>query len=346
MDKQTLRTSRKILYPHIILILIVFSNCSEDNPTKPEQKFAPEISNLIAPDVIYNLSPTKHVISIKAVDPQGLDDIEQVRYQLTKMGSSSPVAAGQLEDNGSQGDIIPNDGVFTTQIDGSFAQNDTGEFKLEVVAQDSGGNTSNTLEDTILVLSGTENLPPEIVNVEVPKTVAVDSTFNFSVTVEVTDPEGLSDIQKVMYQFFPPAHPSPTKEDTLVDNGQSGDVTAGDGIYSTTLSSGLFKEASDHFIRFQAEDKAGDKSSAEVATIQGIFIRPRAPVISNLAAPDTVKKDPIQVVKILMTVDVTDPQGLSDIDYVQFRSFLPNGQEARDSPFQMADDGNTQATGD
>ncbi|MFQ5865544.1 MAG: choice-of-anchor X domain-containing protein [bacterium] len=344
MDKLTDRTHWKILY--FCSILIFFINCSEDNPIQPPQKFAPEISNLIAPEVVYNLSPTKHVISVKAVDPQGLDDLDQVRYTITKIGSSSSVATGNLVDDGTQGDIIPKDGVFTTQIDGSFAQSDSGEFSLEVVAEDASGNTSNTLEDTILVLSGTENLPPEIIKVVAPNTVAVDSTFNFVVTVEVSDPEGLSDIQEVKYQFFPPAHPNPTLEDSLVDNGQSGDVTAGDGVYSTTLSSGLFKEASDYFIRFQAQDKAGNKSRAEVVTMRGIFIRPRAPVISNLVAPDTVQIDPDQVTKILITVDVMDPQGLSDIDYVQFRSFLPNGQEATDSPFQMADDGNTETTGD
>ncbi|MFQ5823712.1 MAG: choice-of-anchor X domain-containing protein [bacterium] len=300
----------------------------------------------MAPTIIYNLSPTKHVISIKVEDPQGLEDIDEVRYEISKVGSSSPVTADDLVDDGTQGDIIPKDGIFVTKIDGSFAQNDTGNFALEIFAKDRSGNRSNILSATINVLSGRENLPPELINTIVPQTIAIDSTFEFIVSVEVADAEGLSDIQNVLYQFFPPAHPNPTKIDTLFDNGDSGDETSDDGVYSATLSSELFKQASDYFIRFQAEDKAGNKSRAEVVSIRGIFIRPRAPVISNLVAPDTVKINPTQVTKILMTIDVMDPQGLSDIDFVRFRSFKPDSTEAENSPFELSDNGDTDVTGD
>ncbi|RMF68851.1 MAG: hypothetical protein D6743_02815, partial [Calditrichaeota bacterium] len=220
------------------------------------------------------------------------------------------------------------------------------EFQLSVVGKDKEGNESNVLEARIFVQAGQEDLPPEIVNVTVPETVAADSSFDFVVTAEVTDPDGPQDVQRVIYQFFPPAHPTPTQEDTLVDDGTGADAVAGDGVYTAVLSSNLIRTASDYFLRFQAEDRAGSKSAARIATIRGVFRLPQAPVLSNLVAPDTVQIDPTRVVQILLTVDVFDPQGLSDIDFVRFRSFLPNGQEAKDSPFELSDDGNRAVSGD
>ncbi|NIR51947.1 hypothetical protein GWO43_25550 [candidate division KSB1 bacterium] len=339
------RFKNAYLYGLLISTLMWF--CSDDdNPVQMETTVVPEVTSLIAPSIIYNASPKKHTVSVKVTDPQGLEDIESVRYEIDKSGSATPSTQGELRDEGKAGDIIPNDGTYATQIDGSFAQNDSGKFNLSVTARDLSGNVSNVDTAVILVRSGTENLPPEISAVQLPKRVAVDSLFEFVMTADVSDPEGLSDVQKVTYQLFPPAHPNPTLTGQMLDNGQSGDTTAGDGTYSAELSTDLFTEAADYFFRFQAEDERGNKSPPKVASIRGFFIGNRAPVISNLVAPDTVRINPDQVTRILITIDVTDPQGLSDIDFVRFRSFLPNGNEASNSPFELSDDGNTVATGD
>ncbi|MFQ5708370.1 MAG: hypothetical protein ACE5HO_13015 [bacterium] len=329
-----------------LLLLVFFWNCTQDEISQPAQRPEPVLSDLVAPAQIYNASTQKQMISVRVQDDQGLENIAQVRYVLSKNGSSGSSAQGQLKDDGTQGDIVAKDGVFTAFIDGSFAQGDTGIFVLELAARDVDGNISNRLEAEIEVLAGRENLAPQIVRTLVPQQVAVDSSFEFVVAVAVEDADGRTDIQRVLLQFFPPAHPNPTLEQDLVDDGSAGDVNAADGLYSGTLSSGLFKEASDYFLRFQAEDQAGNTSQPVVVSIHGFFVGNRPPVISNVVAPNTVKIDPNQSTRILITVDVTDPQGLSDIDYVQFRSFLPGGQEADNSPTQLADDGDTANTGD
>jgi len=333
----------------LIFCLAVFAGlfrCSAYNPAKPAQEATTEISDLFAPSVVYNLSSVKHSISVRTEDPQRLDDLDEVRFEIIKSGSSTPVISGVLLDDGTLGDVIPKDGRFTTQIQGNLFQNDTGEFNLEIIATDKNGNMSNSLQTRIFVLAGAENNLPEIISVSVPAEILLDSLFTFLVEVEVSDADSLGDIEYVFSQFFPPAHPNPTRQDTLLDDGLSGDVTPGDGIYSLTLSSGLIKEASDYFMRFQAEDKSGNRSLAAVATIRGKVAQPEPPVISNLSAPDTVQIVPSQVVQVLITIDVTDPQGLSDIDFVRFRSFLPNGNEAGESPIGLADDGDAINTGD
>lgn len=337
----------KFFLTYCFFILAVLFRCSAYNPTNPVHEVIPEISNLLAPSVVFSQSAVKHAISVQVKDPQGVEDLADVRFEITKLGSNTAVASGSLLDDGTTGDIIPGDGRFTSQIQGSTFQNDTGEFDLEVWATDIDQNVSSKLEAKIFVLSGTENNLPEILDVTAPSTVTIDSSaFDFLVAVEVSDGDGLDDIEYVVSQFYPPAHPNPTRLDTLLDNGLSGDVTFGDGIYSRTFRSRLIREASDYFMRFQAEDKSGNRSRPAVITIRGVFSQPGPPAISNLVAPDTVKIDPNQVVKILITIEVTDPQGLSDIDFVRFRSFLPDGSEAQNSPFELSDDGNAAVTGD
>lgn len=346
MMQKLIKAVKNILLFFCLIFFAGVFRCSTYNPTKPAPGTTPEISDLFAPSVVYNLSSARHLISVQTVDPQGLDDLAEVHFDIIKSGSTTPVISGFLLDDGTSGDVIPKDGRFTAQIQGSLFQNDSGEFNLEISATDKNGNASNSLQTRIFVRDGAENNLPEIVSVSVPVTVLLDSLFEFLIEVEVSDADSLDDIAYVFSQFFPPAHPNPTRQDTLLDDGLSGDVTAGDGIYSITLSSGLIKEASDHFLRFQAEDKSGNRSLAVVATIRGTVAQPEPPVISNLSAPDTVQIVASQVVQVLITIDVSDPQGLSDIDFVRFRSFLPNGNEAGDSPIGLADDGNTFSTGD
>jgi len=330
----------------VVVLFPLLLSCSEDTGVQPNGETVPVVSNLIAPEFLFNGSQRLHTISVAVQEPQGREDIQSVTYAITKMGSGSPLSSGEMVDDGTGGDIIPKDAVFTTQIRGTFAGAETGQFELTVQARDISGNTSAAITDTFIVLAGTENLPPEIVNVAAPQTVAIDSAFSFVVIAQVNDNEGLSDIRRVTYQFFPPAHPNPTVEDTLSDSGQSGDVTPGDGIFSATLNSSRFKEVADYFVRFEAEDRSGNLSQPKVISIRGRFRINHPPMVSNLMAPDTVQIDPNRTQQFLITIDASDPDGLSDIEFVRFRSFLPSGEEANNSPIQMSDDGDTQGTGD
>lgn len=328
------------------LILAVSSfRCTSGDPASPPIQPEPKLSDLLAPSVLFNVSERKHRVAVRVEDDQGVQTIAEVQYSILDPSGATRVG-GNLVDDGTAGDIIPRDGQFSTQLDGRFAGSDTGAFELRVVAEDQDGNRSNQLTTTIRVLPGTGNLPPEVVETFTPERVAVDSSFDLVVAARVNDADGLEDVANVRLQFFPPTYPTPTHEVDLMDDGTAGDTTAGDGIYSGLLSSGLFEQPNEHFLRFQAEDRAGNRSPAVVVPIRGFFAGNRPPVISNVVAPDTVKINPNAVTEILITVDVTDPQGLSDIDFVRFRSFLPSGEEAQNSPTELADDGDSERTGD
>jgi hypothetical protein len=63
-----------------------------------------------------------------------------------------------------------------------------------------------------------------------------------------------------------------------------------------------------------------------------------APVISNLVAPDTVTIG-IDTTFIQITLDVQDANGLNDIQFVWFDSYLPNGDPSSQNPIALFDDG-------
>ncbi|RKY78456.1 hypothetical protein DRQ00_05185 [candidate division KSB1 bacterium] len=62
------------------------------------------------------------------------------------------------------------------------------------------------------------------------------------------------------------------------------------------------------------------------------------PILSNLSAPDTVSRSQIPN-NFLLTIKVSDPQGLEDIDKVYFNTFKPDDSPSSGNPFYMRDDG-------
>ncbi len=62
------------------------------------------------------------------------------------------------------------------------------------------------------------------------------------------------------------------------------------------------------------------------------------PVISNLIAPDTVTIGS-DTTFIQITLDVEDANGMNDVEFVRFDSFLPNGNPSSQNPIAMFDDG-------
>ncbi len=70
------------------------------------------------------------------------------------------------------------------------------------------------------------------------------------------------------------------------------------------------------------------------------------PIIRNLFAPDSLSVLPSDTLKILLTIDVYDADGLANIDKVFFNSYRPDGSLATGSPFYMYDDGQSGITGD
>lgn len=260
----------------------------------------------------------------------------QVSYEVFKSGESAGLISGNLADTGEDGDLLPGDDVYSALLPGDFAQNAIGQFRLVVTVVDNAGNNS-TSEATFEVKSGAEGSAPVISSTNIPSTLPVDSTFIFVVNAQVASPGGPARIALVTLQFFPPTFAIPAFVDTLVDNGAAPDNAAGDGVFSTVLSSDVFTEFSDYFVKIVAEDVAGNVSAPALNRIRGRKQFGKAPEVSRVVLPRMVNG--VETGEVLVTADVTDPEGLSDIDTVRFTVRLPGNQDAGFDPQLMFDDG-------
>ncbi|OGU98770.1 MAG: hypothetical protein A2315_14705 [Ignavibacteria bacterium RIFOXYB2_FULL_35_12] len=137
----------------------------------------------------------------------------------------------------------------------------------------------------------------------------------------------------------------------LLDNGKAanGDFVAGDNTYSNKFPLSQFYPNGTYIIKYYAEDK--NNSVKQVAIQNFKYDNGQAniaPILSNLAAPDSAKLDTIKTL-IFLSVDAEDQNGQNDIESVFFNSFIPPiGNPSSNNPFIMYDDGTNgdQASGD
>jgi len=333
----------------ILPLLLLIFNCetkSTNEPKSPDEN--PALAQFSAPDTLYLISTVDYFMSVSVSDPQGLTDISTVTCKILSAGSEEPVQIDTLTDDGTRGDIIPNDGIYTAPIDIDFAQGEAGTYTLECKAIDISGNESDSLTHELAIIEGEENLAPIVGEVTYPTTLDLKEIHNFYVvTAQVTDLQGSDDIELVLLQIFSPTDASPSVTDTLYDNGLLDDETAGDGTYSSSISV-LFagNEIGKYTFLFQAYDSAENKSNAVTKIVDVIRSDNDPPTISDLTAADTLQLF-ITTVSTVLSVRATDPQGVEDIRNVYFNSYKPpDDTPSVSNPFIMVDDGNQYVSGD
>lgn len=113
----------------------------------------PSLSNLTAPDTLCrNISQTSF-LSVEVTDPQGPGDIDVVFFNSFRPdGSASQSNPVLMNDNGENGDIIPDDGVYSLgiSIDSSVR---LGDWRFEFMARDNAKAMSDTLIHIITIVN-------------------------------------------------------------------------------------------------------------------------------------------------------------------------------------------------
>lgn len=328
----------------LFAITLATWNCSE-NPTGIPENSPPQLSQLRTPSIIHTGALKKYSFTVKVEDAQGKNDVGNVSYSMRKIGNGAAVvASGGLVDNGQNGDVLVGDGVFTTQIQGIVAQGDTGAFEIEFSASDKSGATSQTLTAILLIRAGVGESAPVILDIIASSTAPIDSAvFFYKIAALVSDGDGLSDIDSVFVEFFPPSNPTPNITKRLYDDGTNGDDTAGDGVFTNSFESSIFKDLVSYFFRVQAVDKSGNASERKVQTVQGRLKISQDPRVTAASVPRIVNV--LTTGEIFISADVFDPEGLGDIDSV-FVAIERNNEQAINSPRQLFDDGDTANSGD
>lgn len=331
----------------ILPLLFIITNCENESPTI-QVGTVPELSDVLTPDKLYTVSAIDHYISVHVEDPQGRENISQVSCSIYNSGNtSSTVAVIQLHDDGAAGDIIPIDGTFTSAIAADSLGATDGTFTLTFLAEDADGNISEPLSAELIVVDGEENLVPSIANFTAPQFAALSDTLPHFVSVEVSDPQGLNDIDAVVLTIYNQTSSNPVNEYRLYDDATNGDVTANNGLFSLLLNPGFHRNQIGTFtFHVQAFDKAEAASNPLTQRVKVLTYQNDPPFVFNMVAPDTMNLLPDAAASTVLQVSVTDPQGLSDIYSVFFNTFKPDNEPSSGNPFKMADDGQTDTNGD
>jgi len=230
----------------------------------------PEISDLTYPQSVSIDSFQNDLLTVKVTDADGYEDISNVLCHIYYPLSAVWDLKLELNDTGIDGDSSAGDFIFSLLLTPEeIAQVGRGDYSFLIFALDKKNNKSNQLFGEIEYYTSAVNLPPEIIQVNAPDTVFASGNF-LLLSAEVNDPDGLADIDRVMFNSYKPdGNPASGNPFYLYDDGgeiewngiTSGDAIKNDGIYTikvvlpATVMKGTY-----HFI-FEAHDKAGNISN-------------------------------------------------------------------------------------
>ncbi len=238
---------------------------------------APQITAVSLPDSFP--SGSNEVIFTATVgDSDGIEDVAVVRYESRRAGEQSFLAEGVLFNDGDftlHGDLFDGDSVFSVRPGPQFAAGKKGSYELRFTVEDLFGESSTQLALTSILV---ENLPGRIIATAVPDTMHRPSTANtFNrrlLTATVSDPQTLADVDSVYFFSLKPDSTFANSGNpiVLVDNGkpfnvqnpaeESGDETAGDGIYSFSLLVFNDTQPGTYQFTFYMRDRAGQRTEA------------------------------------------------------------------------------------
>ncbi|MDP4114823.1 MAG: hypothetical protein Q8903_01740 [Bacteroidota bacterium] len=113
----------------------------------------PTISDLnIIPDSLTVSDTSTIKITLKAVDPNGVNDIEEVYFNVTKPDGTSSSSVTDLFDDGSaeHGDVTANDSIYS-RIIAVYSTNMKGTYIFKFAARDRGKKISNIISHNVII---------------------------------------------------------------------------------------------------------------------------------------------------------------------------------------------------
>lgn len=244
----------------------------------PGQTVKPAIEEPVIEELTLHYSQSRRnlFIAARVLDEQGRETIDSVGFALFTLDSSATVViadflAGRLYDDGSHGDIITQDGVFSLTVSSDQLADFEGYLKAVISAIDQDGNRSEPIDETVLVQ---ENSPPVMYLLEAPSLFERGDTLKFK--IRVTDAQGYDDILGVRYSIaYPDGHVLQDASFAMRDDGRFGDHQAQDGIFTVFQPYGTSGKNQGLFVfNFLARDRSGtDSDTLKVsATNPGVTV--------------------------------------------------------------------------
>jgi hypothetical protein len=131
---------------------------------------------------------------------------------------------------------LPMTGIDNNTFSYTLRMQDTdlsGVYTVKYYVTDLSGSIKEAAVQKFEYNNGTANTAPEIISVLIdPDTLVVTDSTDLLVTAQVTDAQGLNDIELVYFIVYRPDGSTSGFQNVLNDLGITGDETAGDGIFS------------------------------------------------------------------------------------------------------------------
>ena len=147
-----------------------------------------------------------------------------------------------------------------------------GKYKVQFSVTGFDGESQIVAFRVFQFINGQDNLPPVISNTVVdPDTAEVTDTTVIFTSVEAIDSNGVSDIKEVYFTVYKPDNDTSGTKLLLYDDGSccpipplnqtSGDLIAGDGVYSRKIEVDETNDKGTYRFEFKAEDRSGELSN-------------------------------------------------------------------------------------
>jgi hypothetical protein len=171
--------------------------------------------------------------------------------------NSDPVL---LSDNGQNGDATAGDNKFT----GLFPMSrfyPVGIYTINYFVTDNNGSTKQVALHQFTYDNGQANVAPVISNAFIdPDTIVVTDTTYIQTSIQVSDGNGLNDVESVYFIVYKPDGTTNNFKTVMLDDGNldvNGDETAGDGIFSRVIQVNQSNDKGIYRFEFTAEDRGG-----------------------------------------------------------------------------------------
>jgi hypothetical protein len=221
---------------------------------------APPLLSLIGiPDSLPS-APFLYEIEVLAIDPDTVsgDSVTEVALQLYTPSGSLIDTVYSLYSYGL------GDNYYRLPLTPAFAiGRPTGNYTFVIKAFDTYNLVSDSLSHVVFI----ENLGPNLSELVLPDTIILptsEDTSYFTATIRCLDDQGVGDISEVKLRtLYMPDSTWGTNFIPMLDDGDlanSGDSSAGDGIYSRSLSIWPSNQIGVYQFHFYGIDKADNQS--------------------------------------------------------------------------------------
>ncbi len=327
----------------LILLVFLFGACDKDTLVAPEREFRFEVMSAAFPDTVwtksdYDILATADIIASDGALPplKGL-----IRFEDPQ---ETPVDI-MFRNDGTKGDNIPGDAVYTVSIPSTVFGTATGDGIFEILSPETIDNANPDdllFSKDVFFADGFLNTAPVSVLESAPDSLSITAGTVAIIAIEVNDEQGLEDISHVTGDLYAPFSPVPNETIIFRDNGAGNDLAGGDGIFSGEIASDIIETTGpgEYTLLAIAVDRAGNVSNEIIHSI--VFnsdTNNLPPGFIIVTVPDSIKADNSLIV---LQAAADDPNGLQDIDKVFFFSVKPDKTLANNgNPFFLFDDGST-----